>query len=186
MLKYILLGVVLLMPSTAHATVTPKIIASSVQEAHSVSWTLEGFFLKYKIEKLASELKITMTEEEIEELAYAISIASELSEIDPGLILAIAAVESQLCHKKWLKGDGGASMGCMQIYTPVWGKILSKANVSKKDLLDTRTNIVIGALILREKINRHGPQNGILRYNGNGEAAKQYQTKVQKLYRRID
>lgn len=127
-----------------------------------------------------------MTDQEIDELSLSVSIASELTEIDSELILAIAAVESQLCHKKWLKGDSGASMGCMQIYTPVWNKILSKAQVSKKDLLDTRTNIVIGALILKEKMNRHGHNNGILRYNGSGNAAKMYLAKVQKLYERID
>lgn len=187
MLKHLLLGVALLLPSTVQAaTVTPISVSSTLEEANAVSWTIEGFFLRYKIRKLASDLKIKMTDDEVDELAHSISIASELSEIDSELLLAIAAVESQLCHKKWLKGDGGASMGCMQIYTPVWGKILTKANVSKKDLFDTRTNIVIGSLILREKINKYGYENGILRYNGNGEAAKQYLIKVQKLYKRID
>lgn len=81
--------------------------------------------------------------------------------VDPNLLIAIAAQESSGDHYSHL--SGGCAMGIMQIEKSVWiGHSVSaynfetdetdKINITQKSLEDLETNIQIGAMIWRNRI----------------------------------
>jgi hypothetical protein len=123
----------------------------------------------------------------IHTIAKAIAKASEVSGVDWRLILAVAYVETGICNPKHMKGDSGigGSFGCLQVFSPVWGKTLEKSGISKKDLLDTQKGIMVGAIILRSKVDQYGWKQGIKRYNGSGPKTDIYLANVLRIYKKI-
>jgi Transglycosylase SLT domain len=97
--------------------------------------------------------------------------AAVLEGIPPELLIAVAGAESGFhpwalnisgrevyCHSRQeaeqlLSGVDQVDIGLMQINWPFWGPRLG---LSKTQLLDPRTNLVYGALILKEDLARGG------------------------------
>ena len=141
-------------------------------------------------------LQRRFTESKIKTLASAIAKASKITGVDWKIILAVSYVESRMCLVQ--RGDkkqnaSGTklfdfwSTGCMQVNLRWWGEIISDAGLKQQDLLDHEKSIIIGALILKHYIKQNGGDwdTGVKRYNGYGERAKIYQSKVLKIYKMI-
>ena len=97
--------------------------------------------------------------------------ASSKYKIDPLLIMSVMSVESNFNH---LASSGGA-LGLLQI-VHFWHKEKS----SKKELLDPRTNIMVGASIMREYYSKTKDDFGmLLRYNAS-DNKESYARKVLK------
>ncbi len=103
--------------------------------------------------------------------------------VNPALLYAIAKTESNLnpaainCANK----NKSCDYGIMQINS-IHLPMLSKYNIQKEDLFEPRTNIFIGAYVLKNCINKHGENYKALNcYNGKIKN-NPYYTKVLKHY----
>lgn len=84
--------------------------------------------------------------------------------LDPILLKGIAQVESRMNPYAIGKNtDGSYDYGLMQINSS-WAPTLKRLGIPWESLSDPCTNIMVGAWILRQKIQRHG-------YNWKGIAA---------------
>lgn len=89
--------------------------------------------------------------------------------IDPKLLWVIAYKESrhnpEAVSKK--NKNGTYDIGIMQINSAHLPYLKKNYNISKQDLFNARTNIYVGAMILKKCLNKHGKTiNGITCYNG--------------------
>jgi hypothetical protein len=190
-MQAVLLAILLaISPTIAVADVSAKAFAHAKKEALTIVFSFEEFQIKNAIISIAESdklVKADLTKDKLNTLGHAVAVAHELSGVDWRIILSVMYVESRLCHKDWLKGDkhleNYRSIGCMQVHTSWWGKKLKAAGIAKTDLLDYDIGIVIGSLILADRIDRYGFDEGIRRYNGTGPAAEAYRKKVMKAYR---
>ena len=130
-------------------------------------------------------------------VATSILKAHMLTGVDWRVLLAISYVESNLCSR--MRGDRKPntntnadnlysywSVGCMQVNMRWWGPIIDRAGLKQADLLDVENGIIIGALILKMKIDKYGTINGIRRYNGAGPESYEYLNKVQLIVNVIE
>ena len=136
---------------------------------------------------------VAVSSAKLYDLAVAVSKAARVTEVDWKLLLAISYVESNLCSDKALKGDKKDiqsssrrlydywSIGCMQVNLRWWGNAVHEAGLQQQDLLDYEKGIIIGALILKHKVDKYGWKEGIRRYNGKGKLSYIYQKKVLKV-----
>ena len=96
--------------------------------------------------------------------------AGESYGLDPQLIWAIAYKESR--HKPDIVSkpntNGTYDIGIMQINSSHLPRLKKLYGIEKKHLFDPRTNIFVGAEILKMCFDKHGhnTQNGISCYNG--------------------
>jgi len=100
-------------------------------------------------------------------------------DVNPALLYAVAKTESSLNPKavNCANKNQSCDYGIMQINS-IHLPILSKYNIFKKDLFEPRTNIFIGAYVLKNCINKHGENYKALNcYNGRIKE-NSYYTKV--------
>ena len=145
--------------------------------------------------KIAEHKRINIPQKDVFRLSTAVLHAHEVTGVDWRLLLAIATVETNLCQYR-LFGDKkqGAegerlfdywSVGCMQVNTKWWGSALTEAGITQQHMLEYKTGITVGALILKKYLDRYGEHNGIKRYNGIGQMAENYRTKVYRIIKII-
>lgn len=175
-MKAILLAIALLFPTVTQA-VSPAEIKQAQEVVAKIYWPndLPDIYRAIKTQNPNHEQPL--------KVAFAVGRVAEALNVDWQLVLAIAKEESQLCSKRWLIGDGGRAAGCMQVNFRWWKKTVEEAGLTFDDLLEPRTGILIGTLILKYKLNRYGPYEGIKRYNGKGQAAINYRERVIKTYK---
>lgn len=118
---------------------------------------------------------------DIETQKEVISICSEYG-LEYELILGIITVECESFNPK-STGDGGASLGLMQIQPKWWSDTMEREGVT--DLLDPLQNIRCGCAILNELKNTYGTEYRALQaYNtGRPDTKNGY---AEKVYRRVD
>jgi len=94
--------------------------------------------------------------------------------LDPLLIIAVMAVES---HFNPIAQSGGGAMGLMQVIPRLHADQFDRG---RESVLDPRTNIGLGARVLKEYIRRAGTEvAGLQLYNGAaGDASNGYANKV--------
>jgi len=84
--------------------------------------------------------------------------------LDPILLKGIAQVESRMNpYAVGKNNDGSYDYGLMQINTS-WAPKLKRLGITWESISDPCTNVMVGAWILRQKVQRHG-------YNWKGIAA---------------
>ncbi|AUR52108.1 lytic transglycosylase domain-containing protein [Aquella oligotrophica] len=102
--------------------------------------------------------------------------------VPASLLVAIAKVESRFNPRALGKNDNGSyDIGLMQINSG-WLKKLQQYNISENDLYDPCTNIMVGAWILSDNINRLGYNwNAVGAYNAKTISKREkYAKKVHK------
>ncbi len=102
--------------------------------------------------------------------------------VPASLLIAIAKVESRFNPRALGKNDNGSyDIGLMQINSG-WLKKLQQYNISENDLYDPCTNIMVGAWILADNINRLGYNwNAVGAYNAKTISKREkYARKVHK------
>lgn len=103
--------------------------------------------------------------------------------IDPWILWAIGATESG--HNPYAinrNSNGTYDIGVMQINSIHF----KEYNLHPEQLYDPRTNIFVGALILKECFNRHGNNwMAINCYNGLSPANKKYYVYANKVYKKL-
>lgn len=102
--------------------------------------------------------------------------------VPASLLVAIAKVESRFNPRALGKNDNGSyDIGLMQINSG-WLKKLGQYNISENDLYDPCTNIMVGAWILSDNINRLGYNwNAVGAYNAKTISKREkYARKVHK------
>jgi len=76
--------------------------------------------------------------------------------LHPALLRAIARQESGMNPRAIGKNTNGTlDLGLMQINTS-WLPKLSRAGISREQLMDPCTNIIVGAWVLHDAVSRHG------------------------------
>lgn len=128
-------------------------------------------------------IEIEKKQAEIEEnepywTTYDIPLSDELQDytmavcetygVDVELVFGIMAVESNYNIKA--KGDGGNSLGLMQIQ-PRWNKARMK-RLGVTDLLDPHQNILCGVDILAELLEKYDTEKALVCYNMGESGAK--------------
>lgn len=89
--------------------------------------------------------------------------------IEPELILAVIGQESN--YRCDMVGDGGASVGLMQVQKKWHQERMEKYNVT--DLLNPYENVLIGTDYLAECIEKGGLEWGLMAYNGGASYANE-------------
>lgn len=104
--------------------------------------------------------------------------------LDPLLILAVVAVESRFNP---VAESGAGAKGLMQVI-PKYHPEKVEAYGGEKALLDPQTNVLVGAAILREYLNRTGDLTSALQmYNGSRDDANlRYSRKVLSEHQRLN
>lgn len=104
--------------------------------------------------------------------------------LDPLLILAVVAVESRFNP---VAQSGAGAKGLMQVI-PKYHPEKVEAHGGEKALLDPQTNVLVGAAILRDYLNRTGDLASALQmYNGSRDDANlRYSRKVLSEHQRLN
>lgn len=184
----ILTLLLLLIPSIALAGLDAKELKTANRLASQIVWASDQREISEAINLIISidpHLQTEFTPNKIISVANDVAIAQEVTGVDWRILLSVMYVESRMCHKKYLHGDGHLpkpSLGCMQVNTHYWGDSLKRAGIPAKALLNPETGIIVGAMILKKNIDRFGLAEGIKRYNGSGKAAADYRDKVLTIY----
>jgi soluble lytic murein transglycosylase-like protein len=107
-----------------------------------------------------------------EELQLHIIQTSEAHDIDPAVVIAVAGVESS--YKPAAKGDGGNSLGLMQIQ-PKWHKERMD-RLDCHDLLDPFQNVTVGIDILAGLMSKYDGNisMALMAYNAGSTGANRY------------
>jgi soluble lytic murein transglycosylase-like protein len=119
------------------------------------------------------------------DLARLFKKYGDMYSLDPELLISIGIVESNL--EPGALGDGGASIGIMQIHRRTWGDFSPPAP-PWVDLVDPEKNIKAGAMVLASKVKRHGGdlRRAVIAYNGHRgrftRAGVGYLRKVARVY----
>ena len=95
--------------------------------------------------------------------------AGEYFGVNPQILWAIAQKETRHNPKLISKPNknGTYDIGIMQINSAHLPRLKKEYNITKKDLLNPKINIFVGAEILKKCFDKHGvSQNGITCYNG--------------------
>lgn len=177
-------------------TVNSKQVRANLDRVPTVDLDYDSYYIyhleviRMAIDKVDEKDFLSVKKREI--LARSLLKAEVITGIDWRLLLAITKIESSLClfvlgdKKKDVVGTGKISdynsFGCMQVHWYWWGKDLQKAGLTKKALLDYETGIIVGATILKKYIDIYGWNQGIVKYNGSGPAAREYAKKVLKVF----
>jgi hypothetical protein len=188
---------VISVPNLGHA-VSSSAITDSIKKADSISFVEHTTnddivtVIRTLLRKDPLKQGRVMTDAEISDISTNIVKASVVTGVDWKLLLAISYVESNICHKDWLRGDKKSnksgkylsdfwSVGCGQIHLKWWGEIISDAGLTQEDLLSSEYNLIISGLILKHKQDRYGYWGGVRRYNGTGQMSYNYLAKVKKV-----
>jgi soluble lytic murein transglycosylase-like protein len=138
----------------------------------------ETVYVDRRPEALANYLarRYRVAPEPIEELVHAAFAAGRLTRLDPLLILAVIAVESRF--NPIAESDMGAK-GLMQVIPRFHTEKLA-VHGGEDAVLDPKTNILVGAQILKEYIRLAGGlEAGLQMYNGAADDPSQgYAQKV--------
>ena len=109
-------------------------------------------------------------------LADLTARASAKTGLPANVIAAEIAVESS-CNPLAISKDGG--VGLTQVMPKIWATKYN--NFQDKNLLNPVDSIEVGMDILAENVKTWGLRQGIRHYNGSGENAESYATKVMAL-----
>lgn len=111
----------------------------------------------------AAEPQTQIKEEYIE---YAQEIAEDYDNVDASLLVSIIEKESKGNPKSTSKS--GECKGLMQVKENTHYKRMQKLDV--KDIYDEYSNILVGADLLNDLIEKYGLERGIMAYNGTPNA----------------
>lgn len=122
--------------------------------------------------------------EAVETVVAAAHQAANRHRLDPLLILAVVAVESRFNP---IAESGAGAKGLMQVI-PRFHLDKLEEHGGEKAVLDPATNVLVGAAILREYLNRTGEMSAALQmYNGAlNDADRRYSRKVLSEHQRLN
>jgi len=122
--------------------------------------------------------------EAVETVVAAAHQAANRHRLDPLLILAVVAVESRFNP---IAESGAGAKGLMQVI-PRFHLDKLEEHGGEKAVLDPATNVLVGAAILREYLNRTGDMSAALQmYNGAlNDADRRYSRKVLSEHQRLN
>jgi len=128
--------------------------------------------------------RFLVSAEAVETVVAAAQEAATRHRLDPLLILAVVAVESRFNP---IAESGAGAKGLMQVI-PKYHLEKLEEHGGEEAVLDPETNVLVGAAILREYLNRTGDLTAALQmYNGSRDDANlRYSRKVMSEHQRLN